>query len=89
MSQLGLGSVPSWVPSPICLGSVPPSPYKVARRRSPTEPMMEPKNSNPVQEKAIFPSHPTTEPVCERGEEGEKDQAVCRPAGRQGQPEGS
>jgi hypothetical protein len=26
------------VPSPICLGSVSPSPYKVARRKSPTEP---------------------------------------------------
>jgi len=82
MVRDGVGSEQSWVPSPICLGSVPPSPYKVARRKSPTEPMIAPKNSNPAQEAAIFPSHSTREPVCERGEEGEEEQTICRAAGR-------
>jgi hypothetical protein len=34
----------SRIPSPICLGSVSPSPYKVARHKSPTEPRTAPNN---------------------------------------------
>ena len=39
-------SVSSRVPSPICLGSVSPSPYKVARHKSPTEPRTAPYTLN-------------------------------------------
>jgi hypothetical protein len=37
--------------SPVCLGSVSPSPYKVARRKSPREPWTAPNNASPEMEK--------------------------------------
>jgi hypothetical protein len=40
----------SWVPSPICLGSVSPSPYKVALRKSPREPRTGTSNSGPARQ---------------------------------------
>ena len=43
-------SVLSWAPSPICLGSVSPSPYKVARHKSPTEPRTAPNHSSSSRE---------------------------------------
>jgi len=52
--SLSVQSVRAWVPPPICvcypcsdsicLGSVPPSPYKVALHKSPTEPRPVPIN---------------------------------------------
>jgi len=41
--------VPSWLPSPICLGSVSPSP-EVARHKSPREPRTAQKSSTPAKE---------------------------------------
>ncbi len=46
VSRDARSSVLSRAPSPICLGSVSPSPCKVARRKSPTEPWTAPNNSS-------------------------------------------
>jgi hypothetical protein len=64
-------SVLPWVPSPICLGSVSPSPYRVARHKSPKEPRAAPNNLSSGwetyrQTPVDPPGQSTRDPVIER-----------------------